>query len=233
MGGPPKIVRPTADPNYKESILKIDLKTVVPLGYQGMATIHVQVQDAEIVPVETRADPPPNAMLLLDLRWQSGAAGGEYTTDGTRGAVLTVGGTDTIELDARLVSSVQGEDVVAYATKRVEATVSWYTSGTKDGMDALPMLDLAAPEPPATTVTSDWFPIPLGARSMIALSDTPTGFPTLVAEFATNNDAGGTAIKYRTLNPNANGTPIVLGVEFVRFVSTVAMRISPVFELWA
>jgi hypothetical protein len=69
--------------------------------------------------------------------------------------------------------------------------------------------------------------------SAIAQVIQPAALPTLDMEFSVTNLAtNGT--KYVTRNPNANGTPIVQGVRFFRFVngSMTDIDVFATFELW-
>ena len=216
--GPETVVTP----DTPGRILKIAQQQVTPGGYEGLASVHVAVKDVEVVPPGQQ---PANAMLLLDVSWHSGLAGGEQTIDATRGCFFTVGASNALNITARLVSSVEGEPVVAWASKLVAANVHWLGSINPVKAKITSPSIVLAPDVP-----SAFIPIPLQSESMMAYTLEPGLLDTLVAEFSTSDLASG--IKYRTLNPNANGSHIVHGVEFVRFVSPEAMTVFADFELW-
>lgn len=216
--GPETIVLP----DKPERILKIAKKQISPGGYDGLASVHVAVRDVEVIPP---GEEPANAMLLLDISWHSGLAGGEQTIDATRGAFFTVGASNALNITARLVSSVEGEPVVPWASKLVAANVHWLGSINAIKAKITTPSIVLAPDVP-----SAFMPIPLQSESMMAYTLEPQFLDDLVVEFSTSNLASG--IKYRTLNPNANGSHIVHGVEFFRFVSPNAMTVFADFELW-
>lgn len=224
--GPQTEVFPDGHP---QQVLKISLKEVQPAGYHGLSSVHVFAADKTPAPFDINL--PPNQMLLLDVSWQSGLAGGQATIDATRGTFFTVSGSAAITINARLVSSIEGEPIFPWSSKLVEASVHWGTSiSPKSAMVTTPTQLLAFPD-----FISDYIPIPQQATSMIALTSEPVFLPGLVANFFTSNlHPAEVALKYKTINPNANGTPIVHGVEFVRFTQRDAeeMRVFPTFELW-
>lgn len=207
-------------------LLKVDIAQVQPDGFQGLASVEVTVKD--VTAIALAEGDVANGVVMLDVTWQSGIAGGEMTVDATRGTCFAVGGMNAVNIRARWASADGGPIKIA-ATKRLEATVHWLGSiSPKAAKVTLPSVTLAG-----GGAASAWLPIPLQAESMIALSTVPASLPGLIAEFSGANGAAGVgSTRYRTLNPNANGTPIVAGVEFVRFTGPDAMVVTPVFELW-
>ncbi len=199
-------------------------------GCDGLATVHVSCADID-GPIPVAGEETQNAMVRLTIRWQSGCGGGEFEVDCTQGTMFTVGGSEVIGVTARLVSTIEGVPLVPWAAKRVEANVHWSGSTYGEAMMSLPsvtLVEIAEGSP----LASPFQRIPLQAKSMIALGTSPALFPGLTAEFSTSDDVSGTGVKYATLNPNANGTPIVHGVEFVRFRSDAAQTVFGVFELY-
>jgi hypothetical protein len=209
-------------PGKREQVLNVSLKEVIPNGYAGLAVLHVSVEDVTILPAGEQS---ANAMLLGYVDWQSGRAEGQEVVDLTRGGMIPVGGTSHVGLFVELVSSVEGEPVVAYATKRVTVAVNWFGHTHKPPKVTTPTIALTA------TFASAFVRIPPQASSMVAYSPEPLLLPGLVAEFSTDQTTGG--IRYRAINPtNANPADIVHGVEFVRFVSPANMEVFPSFSLW-
>lgn len=208
-----------------QQVCRITLAEVVPAGYTGLATLHIWVRDVTVTSEAVRAETPPNAMLIGEVSWQAGRGSGRQMLDLTRGHKFSVGGHAVVNLACNLVSSVAGEPVVPYATKRVEVTVHWGGGGAdRLATYSLPSRDLEE------ATESEWERIPEQVRDHMALTLEPQALSGLVAEYASADDAA--AIRYRTLNPNANGTPIVGGVEFVRYVSPTAMNVRSVYNLW-
>lgn len=203
-------------------VATISAPQVVLAGCNGLASVHVFAKDVEIIEQVAVA----NSMLLLDLEWQSGIGTGKCTVDATRGTFFTVGGTNVINVYARLVSAVEGEPLAAWATKRVELNVHWRTSiNPCKAFITTPSVALAAGVPSA------FLPIPQQAMSAMAMTDTPSALATLQMDFATEPVAA--AIRYSTINPFANGSPIWHGVEWFRFTNSVVMgEVFGGFELY-
>lgn len=211
-----------ADTEFKD-ILRIAHRRIDDAACMGMASVQVHVTNRNENP---QLEIGANASLVLFVKWQSGASGGEMHVDATRGATFALNGTNSIEIYARYESAVLGQPLVTFCDKFVEANVQWLGSiSPKECFRSLPTVGLAPGVP------SDWYLIPKMALGMLAFSTTPANYPTLLAEFSTvsNNVTG--SLKYATLNPNANGSPIMHGVEFVRFTSPVEMDVFPMFEL--
>lgn len=217
--------RQVIDDTGSKQLLNVALKEIVPQGYYGMATIHVSVKTEREIPEGERAG-VPNAVLLGHLKWQNGDAGGDQDVDLTRGAIIPVGATTSIQLEAEFFSAVAGEALVLFRTVSVEAGVSWETSSDKDAPMTLPAIPLAEATPSA------WLEIPLQARSMLGLGFPSTAYPGLLAQFSISNGAGARTL-YEVPDPFRNGAPIRNGVNFVRFVSPAVMTfIQPTFDLW-
>ncbi len=206
------------------SIQPVELAEIVPSGYQGLAAVHIHVQDVSAKP--TTYSPVANSVLIGELTWGSGLGGGVELIDLTRGHIVLVGATSHVSLDLSFKSSVDGAPLVLWRTKQVKLTVNWYGSATSNAKYASPSISLTG------AATSAFVQIPLQAKSMMVDTNTPTGLASLIAEFSTSDDPAGTGIKYRTLDPNHNGTIIHSGVEYVRYVSTVTMSVIPVWALW-
>ncbi len=193
----------------------------------GCCSIHIDEWDLEALDTH---DQEPNQYLVADVTYATEGRGGEFTVGLTRGTVLSVGGVDVISIKAYFQSNLLGEPLVVPFAKRVQATVTWPTSfNPKEAKFSLP--GVLAENLDGVAVPTAWFKIPRQAESMMVLTDVPTALPALVAEFS-SSDIAGTTVLYRTLDPNANGTPIEAGMEFVRFTSTTLMRVVPVFSIW-
>lgn len=214
--------------NADQSVSIITLKRpqMVNAGCEGLASVHVWVGD---VGPQLAADETVNSRLQLLVSWQSGNGGGEdVLVDATRGSYFTVGGATALNVSAKFVTTKSGFATVPLIAKRVEVTVHWRTSiNPVKAMITLPTIDTPEAGGPGAFMR-----IPQHAISMIALSPTPLLLPRLQADFAQSAVAG--TIRYATLNPNANGTPIVHGVEFVRFdqLDDITMQVVPTFQLW-
>lgn len=204
-------------------VLKWAATNTQPQGFSGLSSVHISTKDVTQI---SNSQDAPNGQLVIDVSWQSGIGGGEAIgIDATRGTFFTVSGVSALNISARFVSSVAGEPIKLWATKRVEAVINWGTSiSPKSAKVTLPSIALDGIN------GSGFFPIPPQAESVIALTRSPAQLPALEMRFSTDNAADG--IKYATLNPNANGTPIVHGVEFVQFFSPQPMIVAPCFELW-
>lgn len=209
------------------------LDATKPNRRHGMCSIHIDEWDLDRV---TPAGEFPNQYLVADVTYGTGdgntggGRGGEFTVGLTRGTVIAVGGVDVISVKAYFVSSRLGEPLILDTTKRVQATITWPTSiNPKEAKFSLPSFELVAVD--GVGVPSILFRIPRQAESMLVQTDTPAGLPTLLAEFFNTNVVGG-PVNFATLDPNANGSIIENGVEFVRFTSTVNMRVTPVFSIW-
>lgn len=209
-------------PGDAHLLLNIGVEEIVPQGYYGMATIHVATRLGEILDNGVAV---PNAVLIGHLEWQNGMAGGMEDLDLTRGAVIPVGATTSINLKAQMQSSVTGEPVVAFAEIIAEATVCWQTSSTQDPPMSQPSVVLAP------GVFSPFYEIPSQAKTMLALGTPAAAYATLIAEFTSTNVAGA-GIRYQIPDPMRNGCPVRNGVNFVRFFNTVAMTVFPTWELW-
>lgn len=212
----------TFSPGDSHLLLNVGVEEIVPQGYYGMATIHVSVRPGE--PIDNGVL-VANAVLIGHLEWQNGLAGGMEDIDLTRGAVIPVGATTSINLKASLQSSVTGEAVVALTQIIAEATVCWETSSTTDPPMSLPSIVLTP------NVASAFYTIPSQAKALLALGFPETAYPSLVAEFFSQPTAGA-GLRYSIPDPMRNGAPIRNGVGFVRFINTVAMTVFPTFDLW-
>jgi hypothetical protein len=212
-------------PGDEKQILNVGLKEIVPQGYYGMATVHVSVRTEAFL--EIGREDQPNAALFGHVKWQNGDAGGDEDVDLTRGAIIPVGSTTSLVIDqVRLIPNVQGEDLVADRTFRVEAGISWETSADKDPPMTLPAVVLEA------NVASPFYEIPLQARSMLALGAPAAAYSTLIARFTMTQTVGARII-YEIPDPFRNGAPIRNGVQFVQFINTAPMTlVFPTFELW-
>lgn len=188
-------------------------------GRYGLAQIHLDVYDVDILPFSEAAR--SNAMLLVDCTYTTAGAGGEFTFDATRGRILSVGAVDSIKLAARLVPAIDGELLNLYATKRLTCTVHWPGTISPKEIDlSLPSVNLAVVD--AAPVPSAFFKIPRQAESVLVYSPEPAKFPTLMLEFF-SSDAAGSLSRYGILDPFANGAKITHGVEFFRFRQTAAV----------
>jgi len=203
------------------TILNLTDGQFVKQGDNGLASIHVSIDVGEPNDIGEQV---PNNVLRLLVYWQSGNAGGVAPIDATRGSMIVVGGDNVVRIEAYMESVISGAPLVIYAPVTVQANVHWEGSvNPKSAMYAPPFVTLVAATP------SDWISIPNQAESMITLSPEPDLFPDLLAEFSTDETDSG--IKYATRDPNANGTPIVQGVNFVRFThDTEGMTVCPVFQ---
>jgi hypothetical protein len=188
-----------------------------------MCSIHIDEWD-EGPPIEARVD-TANQYLVADIRYATEGRGGEFTVGLTRGTILAVGGVDVISIAAYFISGEVDAALVVAQPKRVQATITWPTSiSPKEATIALPSITLAA------GVASAFFKIPRQAASMVAYSNDSTHLATLRADFATTANAA--TIVYSVLNPNANGSNVERGVEFVRFSNVANDLVTPVFALW-
>lgn len=217
--------------NGKQTVLDIEAPgclTGGPNGRYGMATIHIDVYDDE----NATFDPiDGNAVLKCDVRYGTERGVGEFTTDITRGRILSVGGCDAVHLAAYLESAISGEPIRPFANKRVSATCSWATSAqAKEPMITTPTIQLVAID--GVGVPSAYTKIPRQAQSVVIYTPTPALLGTLLLEFA-HADAAGAPVSYATLNPNANGTDICHGVEFFRMTSPTTMLAFACFKLVA
>lgn len=190
-------------------------------GCDGIASVHVGVRDTGDVFMVGRT----NGMLQLTISWGAGRGGGDAVVDATQGTTFTVAATHALTIDAALVSAIEGLDLNAYVAKRVEVSVHWGTSfNPKPAYCSLPAVTLAA------GVASSFYRIPKQARAMMLCSDDHARLAATTAEFSCDSTA--TSIIYETIDPNANGTPIGHGVEFVRFTSPQTQLVTPKFELY-
>ena len=212
----------TFSPGDSHLLLEIGVEEIVPQGYYGMATVHVAVRPGR--PIDNGLL-IPNAVLIGHLEWQNGLAGGQEDVDLTRGAVIPIGATTSINLKAEMRSAVTGEAIVAFSEIIAEATVCWETSSTQDPPMSQPSVVLTP------NVFSPFYEIPLQAKAMLALGTPAAAYTTLIAEFTRINVAGA-GIGYQVPDPFRNGCPIRNGVNFVRFFNTVAMEVFPTWDLW-
>lgn len=193
----------------------------------GCCSIHIDEWDENPV---TPGGEFPNQYLVADVTYATEGRGGEFTVGLTRGTVLSVGGVDVISVKAYFQSSRLEENLILAMTKRVQATITWPTSfNPKEAKFSLP--GVLAENLDGVAVPTAWFRIPRQAQNMLVQTPTPAFLPTLTAEFANSNIAG-VPVNFATLNPNANGSIIENGVEFVRFSSPSLMRVVPTFGIW-
>lgn len=188
-----------------------------PLG--GMASIHVDVED---VPNEHAS--APNQKLVLDISWNSGRGGGTARVDIDRGGVFTVGAADIVTAVARIIPATDAAFTPGNH-KRVEASVCW--GGSISPKPALFTSEGITVNPAGTTAR---IAIPKQAASLMVITDDPANYGTLQARFYRETAFGGAPMA-TTLNPFANATPIVSGMEFVNFVTTGACVVTPVWIL--
>lgn len=206
--------------------IAIDLAKIAPAGYTGLAALSIAVKDVSAEPAAPPVAAAENTVLIGNVSWGSGGRGGSMLVDLTRGGLIPVGGTDHIGIDLELVSSIVGEAPVLWRTKRVEVTVNWFGNANENPSYTSPGIRMGGAGP------SDYFAIPPMASTVIVDTDTPATLATLFLELSTNRDPAGSGIKYRTPpNPNATGTKIHSGVEFVRFVTPGAGIFYFVWEL--
>lgn len=193
----------------------------------GFCSIHIDEWDLDAV--ETAL--VPNQYLIADVKYATEGKGGEFSVGITRGTVLAVGGVDVISVKAYFVSNTLNAPLVINMTKRVQATITWPTSiNPKEAKFSLPGFQATSGD--GIPIATAWFRIPRQAESMLVQTDIPTLLPTLRAQFANSNIAGA-VVNFETLDPNANGTIIESGVEFVRFLNPGAtMRVVPIFSIW-
>lgn len=217
--GPQRVI----GPGDKVQLMNVALKEIVPQGYYGMATIHVSVSPGELLAGELD---DPNGMLLGHVHWQSGDSGGDEDIDLTRGAIIPVGGTTAIVLEAEFVP-VDDSPLTVYRKAIVETTVCWETSSDKDPPMSSPAVILNEDD----AFTGPWIEIPRQARSMLALGTPGAAYATLTAQFAISN-LGTPTIRYEAPDPFRNGAPIRGGANFVRFTNTTTMLVFPTWELW-
>lgn len=207
----------------------------------GLGMVHVDVTDAELLDT---GEEVPNAVLVLDLWWQTGdggadgSAGGQLNTtpeplivDCTRGTLFAISATDALRVDARFTSSGpllpdgSEPELIVGATKRVEATVKWGGSiNPKKGYAVLPQITLAP------DVASEWFRIPKQVRKAGVLTSDDSRITVMTAEFAREANPG--AIAITTVDPVTLLTPIVAGVEWMRVTSPEARDVFFYFKLW-
>lgn len=193
----------------------------------GFCSIHIDEWDLDAV---TPALEFPNDYLVADVTYATDGRGGEFSVGLTRGTVIAVGGADVISVKAYFQSNRFEEALSVAMTKRVQATITWPTSiNPKEAKFSLP--GVLAQNLDGEAIPTAWFRIPRQAESMLVQTDVPTALPALVAEFSDTNVAGAPVL-WRTLDPNANGTIIESGIEFVRFTSTTLMRVTPIFSIW-
>lgn len=193
----------------------------------GCCSIHIDEWDLNPV---SHGGEFPNQYLVADVTYATEGRGGEFSVGLTRGTVIAVGGVDVISVKAYFQSSRLEEALILGTTKRVQATITWPTSfSPKEAKFSLP--GVLAENLDGIAVPTAFFRIPRQASAMMVQTDVPTALPALVAEFA-NTDVAGGPINFRTLDPNARGTAIENGVEFVRFTSTTLMRVVPIFSIW-
>ena len=211
-------------------LLDCDHPPLQPDGFQGMAAIHVwaeSIGDEPPIPLPGPAPGPvENAVLVGILDWQNGRGGGRQLVDLTRGTLVPVGGKDFLSFRVALVSSVDGEPVIVFRKKKVQATVNWH------GQAIEPALYSSAKFRFGGSGTSAFRPIPPQAKQVVVQGSAPTLFPAMTLELSTNRDPLGSGVKIVTLNPNANTTFVTGGVEFWRIVSGGAGLFGPVWELY-
>ncbi|MCI0346591.1 MAG: hypothetical protein L0221_14280, partial [Chloroflexi bacterium] len=206
-----------------ETVFKFEYKEWIPNGYAGRAAVHVWATD-EFVLVQ----PPgvfPNGMLQAELTWKSGRGTGQQFLDLTRGHVVQVGGTTAMTLRARQISSVEGQDLIPYARKRVEATINWFGSTDQPAVVTTPTVTLAAATPSAA------IPVPLQAKSVQAFSPTFAALAALELTLLASPTVGAPVIA-QTVDPYANPLRIAHGAEFIRLLSPAPMLAWLLFELW-
>jgi hypothetical protein len=220
-------VRTILAPGDKAQVLKITIRDIVPNGYYGMATIHVSVEDDQILPAQQTA---PNTKVVGHVNYQSGGGGGDFDVDLTRGTVMAVGATSAINITCEFVATDgnPATPLIAFAKKKIETTVSWGTSANPKA--AIMTGDTVLLQP---GIPSAFQKIPRQARDMILQGTNSAQFPAVTATFASTNLGGAGNIKGDTLNPNANGTVIGDGFEFVQFTLAAGnpMSVFPVYDL--
>jgi hypothetical protein len=192
----------------------------------GMCSIHIDEWDVTRV---RDSGAVTNQYLVADVKYATEGRGGEFSVGITRGTILAVGGVDVISVKAYFQRARLEEELLIEFTKRVQATITWSTSiSPKEAKFSLP--GVLATNLDGVAVPTAWFRIPRQAESMLIQTDNPAALPGLFADFA-NSDAAG-SILFSTLDPNANGSLIEGGVEFVRFRSPTLMRVTPTFSIW-
>jgi hypothetical protein len=189
-------------------------------GCDGLATVHIDTWD-----VTPSGHEAATGRIICTCRYNDGASGGEFEFDLTRSCLFSIGGTDSINISARWVSDTPDENPVVFATKRIHANVNWLGSVS-------PKAARAVLDPIAITVAapSPLLRIPRQAESLLVLGTPSARLPGVTASFFRTDI--GPVVVYDTLNPNANGTPIVAGVEFVQLTTLADITVIPVFELW-
>lgn len=172
-----------------------------------------------------------NAKLIAHVAWQNQLAGGNAIVDVTRGALFTVSGSTSVDIDVQVVPTdsnaiFAGGIGIPYYIRSCEATVNWVGSiNPVKAYNTSDTIRLTA------GVASALIPIPQFAESVMVVSDDPAQLPNLTLSFV-NGNIGTPATRYATINPNANGTPIGAGAEYVQLTSTANQNVILFFSLW-
>jgi len=194
----------------------------------GVVTVQISVRDAEPAPGGAPGYDAP-CRLVIYVSWGTGIGGGNAQIDATKGAVFTLGAVTSLSMYASILSIDDDgpiHPIIGFRPrdKIVEAVLLWNSAiSPKESFFVPPRVDLVA------GVESVAIPIPDQAISFLALARDPTILPTLEARFFHSTVV--LLPSYATLNPNANGTPIVGGVRYVKLFSPVGGIVTPVFEL--
>lgn len=193
----------------------------------GLASVSID----ERTVAEQLGESPANQRTLVHLSWKTGNSGGDATVDATRGSMFTISATENVEADVEIANIIDGGTFgnvgQASFTKRVGITCHWGGSvNPKPAYLTSYRIQITAGVPTAL------FLIPRYARAVIVLSPTPANLPGLLMNFHTDNGTTPTT-NYQTLDPNANGTPIVHGSEYISLNHPTANMFAVLcWELW-
>lgn len=190
-------------------------------GQNGLASVQVSTTYGT-----KSGEGTPGGYLRLDVRWRTGAGGGQAYVDATAGTIFTIGGAEDVEVYGELVGDVGGLN--ANWNRYVECVVSWGGSiSPKAAYYSLPPVALTG-----GGAASSQMEIPPHASSLMVVASSAAAYPDLYVNF--NRTQSGTPdTHYRIQNPFANGAPIVNGVRYFTLESgVVTCNVIPVFELY-
>lgn len=190
------------------------------LAVPGMATVHTHVtQNINLGGADRGA-----TKMVMDVRWKTAAGGGNALVDCTRGQVFTIGGADSVEIDVYAEPIATGGSLDDLAqVKRVEAVVHWSTS-----VQPKPCWFTGQSIALVAGVPSTPLPIPLQAKRLSVLQQTPAAFGTLLADFTRLPGAGRV---YIGNDAAANQIEVAAGAEWYQIQSTMNETVIPLWEL--
>lgn len=196
-------------------------------GSEGMiavCTVHVFVREKALV---AAPDVVTDQRLVLWIAYSSGRGGGDtIAVDCAQGAVISIPGTRSIEVQAELLQAPG----LGTTSLTVEAVANWGTSvSPKPVYEVEPSIAFPGPFPAAT----DFLAVPQRAQRATLLADDNVGLANATLEFYRSNAAiARTIYTYRAPDPT-RFVPVVAGARFykVRYLGPSAINIIPCYEL--